>query len=62
MKKNIGTLDRLLRLALAIVVLVLAYLKMSWVLLVVGLFVLFEAAFSWCILYQLLGKSSCPRK
>ena len=62
MKKNIGTFDRVLRLALAIVLLVLAYLKMSWILLVAGLFVLFEAAFSWCILYQLLGKNSCPRK
>jgi hypothetical protein len=61
-KKNIGTPDRLLRLTIAVVLLTLAYLKASWILLLIGLFVLFEAAFSWCILYQILGKSSCPIK
>lgn len=62
MKKNIGTADRLLRLAIAIVLLLLAYWKGSWILLVAGIFVLFEAASSWCVMYQLLGKSSCPIK
>jgi hypothetical protein len=62
MKKNIGTADRLLRLFIAIVLLFLAYWKGSWVLLIAGLFVLFEAAFSWCVLYQILGKNSCPLK
>lgn len=62
MKKNIGTPDRLLRLLLAIILLVLAYVKWSWILLIAGAFVLFEATFSWCIMYQLLGKNSCPRK
>ncbi len=62
MKKNIGTPDRLLRLAIAIVLLILAYLNSSWILLLAGGFVLFEATFSWCIMYQLLGKNSCPLK
>ena len=61
-KKNIGTADRFLRLSIAILLLALAYFKGSWILLLAGLFVLFEAAFSWCVLYQILGKSSCPLK
>lgn len=61
MRKNIGTADRILRLVIAIILFVLAYIKGSWLLGFFGLFTLFEALFSWCILYQLLGKSSCPR-
>ncbi len=62
MKKNIGKPDRILRLIAGILLLVWAYVQMSWVLLILGLFTLFEAYMSWCILYQILGKSSCPRK
>jgi hypothetical protein len=62
MKKNIGKPDRILRLIAGALLLGWAYWKMSWVLLVLGLFTLFEAYMSWCILYQILGKNSCPRK
>lgn len=62
LKKNIGSQGRLLRLAIAIVLFILAYLEGSWILLVAGAFTLFEAAFSWCIVYQLLGKNSCPKE
>ncbi|MGB7977765.1 MAG: DUF2892 domain-containing protein [Chlamydiales bacterium] len=62
MKKNIGPMDRLIRLGVAIALFVLAYLNVSWILLLIGAFVLFEALFSWCFLYQILGKNSCPRK
>ena len=62
MKKNIGKPDRILRLIVGILLLGWAYWKMSWILLVLGLFTLFEAYMSWCILYQILGKNSCPRK
>ncbi|MBS0655177.1 MAG: DUF2892 domain-containing protein, partial [Verrucomicrobia bacterium] len=34
----------------------------SWILLAIGLFTLYEAAASWCVLYHFLGKSSCPIK
>lgn len=60
MKKNIGTKDRLIRLAIAIALLLLAYWKSSWIVLAFSLFVFFEAFMSWCVMYQLLGKSSCP--
>jgi hypothetical protein len=62
MRKNIGTADRLLRLAIAIALLLYAYFKMSWLAFFGGAFVFFEALFSWCILYQILGKNSCPLK
>jgi hypothetical protein len=62
MKKNIGKPDRILRLIVGILLLGWAYWKMSWILLVLGLFTLFEAYMSWCILYHILGKSSCPKK
>lgn len=62
MKKNIGTPDRIIRLMAGIILLIFAYLKMSWILFFFGLFALFEAFMSWCILYHLLGINSCPLK
>jgi hypothetical protein len=62
MKKNIGKSDRILRLIVGLLLLGWAYWQMSWILLILGLFTLFEATMSWCILYQILGKNSCPRK
>ncbi|HUD00805.1 MAG TPA: DUF2892 domain-containing protein [Rhabdochlamydiaceae bacterium] len=62
LKKNIGTPGRLIRLAIGILLLGYAYWQMSWIALVLALFTFFEAFMSWCILYQILGKNSCPRK
>lgn len=62
MKKNIGTKDRLIRLGISLILFALAYWKDSWILLFFALFTLFEALMSWCVLYQILGKSSCPIK
>ena len=60
MKKNIGTMDRLLRLAIAILLFIYAWWAWSWIALLFGLFTLYEALASWCIFYQLIGKNSCP--
>lgn len=59
--KNIGTSDRLLRLAIALGLLIWA-ITTSWspLLLFFSGFVFFEAIFSWCGLYAALGKSTCP--
>jgi len=66
MKKNIGTVDRLLRLGFGIVCLLLAYRVgggwLSWLLVATGIFCFYEAAASWCVIYQILGKNSCPIK
>ncbi|PWU14861.1 MAG: DUF2892 domain-containing protein [Chlamydiae bacterium] len=63
MKKNIGSKDRFIRLGLAFILIAYSICKNSWLLLMFGLFTLLEALFSWCILYQILGKigkNSCP--
>jgi DUF2892 family protein len=62
MKSNIGTSGRLVRLLIAIALLIAAYLERSWIALFASLFVLFEAYASWCVVYQFLGKNSCPRE
>jgi hypothetical protein len=62
LKKNIGTPGRLFRLAIGVLLLGYAYWHMSWIALILALFTFFEAFMSWCILYQILGKNSCPRK
>lgn len=61
-KKNIGTKDRLIRLAISLLLFAYAYWKSSWIAFGFGLFTLFESLFSWCIYYQIIGKSSCPIK
>lgn len=60
MKKNIGTFDRLIRLAIGIILLAYAWWQSSWIALAAALFTFYEALAGWCILYQLIGKSSCP--
>lgn len=62
LRKNIGTSGRLIRLAVAILLLAFAYWKMSWTALILALFILFECLMSWCIIYQLLGKNNCSIK
>lgn len=60
MKKNIGTADRLIRAAIGIFLLALAWWLASWILLAFALFTFYEAFASWCVLYQIVGKNSCP--
>jgi hypothetical protein len=60
LRKNMGKQDRLYRLATATILLLLAAWLKSWILLAASLFVFAEALFSWCIVYQFLGKSTCP--
>ncbi len=60
--KNIGPAGRVLRGSIGVALLGYAYWKLSWIALIFGLFTLFEALMSWCVLYHILGKSSCPIK
>lgn len=60
MKKNIGTSDRLIRLGLAIILYIYAWWAGSYIALGFALFTTYEALASWCIIYALLGKNSCP--
>ena len=62
MKKNIGLSDRWFRFGIALLLFGMAYWKESWIFLLFALFTLFEAVMSWCVVYQILGKNSCPLK
>lgn len=60
MKKNIGTGDRIMRFILGLLLLLFAWWQSSWIAFGLALFTFYEALASWCIFYQILGKSSCP--
>lgn len=62
MQKNIGTNDRILRFILAALLLAFAFWKGSWILGLIGAFVLYEALAGWCVFYQLIGKNTCDIK
>ena len=64
MKKNIGTIDRIVRLIIAIALFVgvfyvpRGYLKI--ILSLASVFTLYESLFGWCAFYALIGKNTCP--
>ena len=60
LKKNLGRTDQIVRGVISALLLVYAYWNMSWIALIFGVFVMVESLTSWCVLYQILGKSSCP--
>lgn len=67
MKKNMGTLDRIIRTALAIVVAVLFFSgtitgTLGYVLLTFAGVFLLTSFVSFCPLYTLIGFSTCPTK
>lgn len=58
---NIGASDRLIRLGLGVVLFVWAIRSdLSPILFFASGFCIFEAIFSWCGLYQIMGKNTCP--
>ena len=61
MTKNIGTLDRIIRVVIGLLLLAYAIWQGSWIALGFAIFTFFEAFMSWCILYQLIGKNTCPK-
>ena len=65
MKKNIGTFDRIVRLIIGVILLVVAFVVVTalWlkiILIILAIFTFYEALASWCLLYQLIGKNTCP--
>jgi len=58
--KNIGTRDRLVRLAIGLAMLLFAMLT-TWnpILIFISGVVVFQAVFSWCFVYQAMGKNTC---
>lgn len=59
-KQNIGTKDRVIRFVIGVILCIYAWLQSSWIALAVASFTFYEALASWCIIYQILGKNSCP--
>jgi hypothetical protein len=61
--KNIGLTDRLIRIGIGAVLIILAFFSSGWFALffsLLALFCFFEGMMSWCLFYQLIGKNSCP--
>jgi Protein of unknown function (DUF2892) len=64
MKTNVGTIDRVFRIVLGVVLLSLLFFvqgNLRWVGLV-GIVPLATALMGWCPLYSVFGISSCPMK
>jgi hypothetical protein len=67
MKTNMGTLDRILRVVVAVVIAVLYFTgtvsgTLGYVLLALGGIFLFTSALSVCPLYLPFGINTCPKK
>ena len=65
MTKNIGTIDRIMRLVIGVVLVAVALfivtvLWLKVVIILLALFTFYEALSSWCLFYQLIGKNTCP--
>jgi hypothetical protein len=60
MKSNIGKIDRLIRLAIAIFLLVYAYFQGSWIAFGFSIFTFYESWAGWCAFYKLIGRNTCP--
>lgn len=58
---NIGSSDRIFRFSLGAVLFLIAITTTwSWILIFAAGFCFFEAIFSWCGVYALMGKNTCP--
>lgn len=67
MKKNIGSLDKWLRVLVAVVIMALSYFgvisgTLEMVLLVVGIIFLLTALVNVCLLYSIFGINTCKKK
>ena len=60
MKKNVGGIDRIVRIVLGIVIIAVGLFTQSWWGLV-GLVPLLTAGMSFCPLYSVIGVSSCKK-
>ncbi|KAF0152443.1 MAG: hypothetical protein FD143_1081 [Ignavibacteria bacterium] len=58
MKKNVGGIDRIMRLAAGLAIIILGIVFQSWWGLI-GIVPIFTAAINWCPLYMPFGLSTC---
>lgn len=62
LEKNLNKTGRLIRFGFALVLFMASIYYKNLTLLFAAAFVLIEALFSWCIVYQLLGINKCKLK
>jgi len=62
MKTNVGGIDKILRIAVGIALIVMAYMNVIGVWGYIGVVPLLTGLIGWCPVYPLLGISSCPMK
>jgi len=64
MKKNIGTIDRAVRLIIGLVCLTAVFFVAAFwlkvILVLLGIFAIYEALVGWCAFYMLIGRNTCP--
>ncbi len=60
MEKNVGSLDRLVRVAVGIALIAMVFVGPQTVWGWIGVVPLVTAALSWCPLYTALGIKTCP--
>ncbi|MCX6168947.1 MAG: DUF2892 domain-containing protein [Ignavibacteriales bacterium] len=58
MKKNVGSIDRVLRLLLGLAIIAIGFVYQSWWG-VLGIIPLFTSAAGWCPVYMPFGISTC---
>lgn len=59
MKQNVGEVDRYVRFALGVVLIVVGYMQMTWWLVAIGIVVFLTGWFRRCGAYTLFGVSTC---
>ena len=62
MAKNVGGIDRVLRIVVGLALIAAAATGMLGVWAYIGIVPLFTSLVGWCPLYQLIGLNSCPVK
>ncbi|MBK7423275.1 MAG: DUF2892 domain-containing protein [Propionivibrio sp.] len=62
MKTNVGGIDKILRIAVGIALIAMAYMNVVGVWGYIGVVPLLTGLIGWCPVYPLLGISSCPIK
>ena len=62
MKANVGGIDKILRIAVGIALIAMAYMNVVGVWGYIGVVPLLTGLIGWCPVYPLLGISSCPMK
>lgn len=62
MKTNVGATDKLIRIVLGIVLIILGVINTAWLLVIIGLIPLITGLIGYCPLYTVLGINTCKVK